>query len=80
MKRALTFLFLLSVQFLTYAQNSITGQRNGQRHQRAPFGAIVYIADLKMGTVTDNAGMFYFPNVSSGKFLLQVKLIGYTSQ
>ncbi len=80
MKRALTFLFLLSVQFLTYAQNSITGRVTDKDTKEPLFGAIVYIADLKMGTVTDTAGMFYFTNVSPGKFLLQVKLIGYASQ
>jgi iron complex outermembrane recepter protein len=42
-------------------------------------GATVYLADLKKGGVTDENGQFRVENLPRGKFLLEVKYIGYAS-
>lgn len=42
-------------------------------------GALVYITDLKRGVSTDSSGHYSFTNLPKGKYLLEVKLIGYKS-
>jgi iron complex outermembrane recepter protein len=42
-------------------------------------GAAVYIPDLKTGTVTDVKGYYEIKKLPLSKFIVQVKLIGYTT-
>ena len=42
-------------------------------------GASVSIIDLKRGVATDAAGYYTFSNLPSGKYLVEVKLLGYKS-
>ncbi len=77
LKYIIPFLF---VSPAIYAQNSISGRVIDKDTKEPLFTATVYIADLKMGTITDTLGMFSFNNISAGKFLLQIKLLGYASQ
>ena len=42
-------------------------------------GVVVYILDLKLGVVTNKEGNFKFDNLPSGKYIVEVKLIGYKS-
>lgn len=43
-------------------------------------GATVYIPDLRSGAVSDANGFYQFKQLPSGKFLIQVKLLGFSGQ
>ena len=62
------------------AQNSLHGRIYDKDTKEALYGATIYISDLKIGTITDTAGYFELKNLPKGKFLAEVKLIGYASQ
>jgi iron complex outermembrane receptor protein len=62
------------------AQNSIRGTVYDKDTKETLPGVAVYISDLKVGTVTDSAGNFSFIKISNGKFLMEVKFIGYASK
>ncbi len=42
-------------------------------------GVTVAIPDLKIGTVTDEQGRYILSNLPKGKFLVQVKMLGFTT-
>jgi len=42
-------------------------------------GAVILIPDLKTGTTSDADGKFHFKNLPSGKFLIQVRMLGYST-
>ncbi|MEI8279698.1 MAG: TonB-dependent receptor [Bacteroidota bacterium] len=42
-------------------------------------GVVISIPDLKVGTVTDSAGSYLIENLPAGKYLVQVKMISYSS-
>lgn len=44
------------------------------------YGASIYIAELKTGAVTDTVGYFSINNLPAGKFLAEVRMIGYASR
>jgi len=62
------------------AQNGLQGTVYDKDTKETLPGVAVYIPDLKMGTVTDTAGKFLFTNISKGKFLIEIKFIGYASK
>ncbi len=62
------------------AQNSIHGKIYDKETKEALYGATIYISDLKVGTITDTAGYYELKNLPKGKYLAEVKLIGYASQ
>ncbi len=78
-----TILILLS--FSTYADTLLTirGKVTDAITQEPLAGAILYISDLKATTTTNQQGEYVFSNMpSKGKFLLEVRYLGYktTSQ
>jgi iron complex outermembrane receptor protein len=62
-----------------YAQNSITGRVFDKDTKEPLYPVAIYIPDLKVGTETDTSGAFTFNNIPKGKFLLEVKFIGYVT-
>src|SRR5690242_14570418 len=77
------FIFLLSVFFITaqaqQAQLVLQGVvTDASTHQPIP-GATVYLPDLKKGAVADLDGKFSIEKLSRGKFLVEVKYIGYAT-
>ncbi len=78
--RFITFILLLLAAQNSRAQNSISGQVRDQDTKDPLPGAVIYIPDLKLGTTTDTTGAFTFTNIAAGKFLLQIKYVGYASK
>ncbi len=72
-------LFILLPCF-AIAQNSLNGTVFDKDTKETLPGVAIYIPDLKVGTVTDSAGNFSFTKIPAGKFLIEIKSIGYTSQ
>lgn len=62
----------LSAQTLT---GVVTDKTTGEKLP----GVAVYIPDLKTGTITDVSGHYEIKNLPKSKFIVQVKLIGYTT-
>ncbi|MCW3127815.1 MAG: hypothetical protein JWO03_3473 [Bacteroidetes bacterium] len=71
-------LMLASVGAL--AQNSLSGKVYDKETKEPLYGAAIYVTDLKTGTVTDTAGGFELNNLPNGKLLLEIKMVGYTTQ
>jgi len=57
---------------------SLSG-RVTERGGNAIPGASVYIADLKLGVVADSGGYYHFNSLPSGKYLIEVRSIGFKS-
>ena len=71
---------MLLLPVVMWSQNSIQGTVYDKDTKETMVGVAVYIPDLKVGTVTDTMGNFSFANISKGKFLLEIKFIGYASK
>ncbi|MFP5040707.1 TonB-dependent receptor [Parasediminibacterium sp. JCM 36343] len=83
-KNIYTFLLLVaSCITIVFAQNgkpkaSFSGKITDS-HNKPLEGATVYILDLKLGASSTASGNFQFANLPGGKYLVEVKLIGYKS-
>jgi iron complex outermembrane receptor protein len=62
------------------AQNSLQGRIYDKETKEALYGATIYISDLKVGTSADTGGYFELKNLTKGKYLAEIKLLGYASQ
>jgi len=64
----------------THALNaSFSGKITDARTGEPLPGASIFIADLKLGTVADNAGRFQFTEVPMGHHLVEISHTGYSS-
>src|SRR5688572_20475603 len=77
--RKLFFYFFMILSFQGIAQNTLTGKVVDAETESPLPGVTVYISDLKKGAITNEAGNFTFEGLPKGKFLIESKLIGYTS-
>ena len=75
-------LFAIVASFLfcpAIAQNSLTGKVTDFHDQTPIIGATVYIPDLKKGTSTDVDGRYTIDRLPRGRFLVEIKFIGYST-
>lgn len=78
MRKILFILFtILSIE--GFAQNTLTGKVVDAETEGPLPGVTIYISDLKKGAITNEDGNFSFEGLPKGKFLIESKLIGYTS-
>src|SRR5258706_1623169 len=61
------------------AQNSLTGKATDFNDHGPIVGATVYIPDLKKGTSTNTDGSYTVDRLPKGRFLVEIKFIGYSS-
>jgi len=59
--------------------NATLSGRICDEHDRPLDGVIVYVTDLKKGIATDSNGKYAFTSLPNGKYLVEVKLVGYKS-
>ncbi len=80
MKR-ICILFTLSLLIcnLVYSQVTITGKISDKSTNQALIGATIFIPDLQSGDISKDDGLFTIKNLPKGKFLVQVKFIGYAT-
>jgi iron complex outermembrane recepter protein len=78
MKVIFTIILLLLVH-LASAQNSISGMVTDEHDQNPLPGASIYIPDLKKGTITDSQGLYSLTELPKGKFLVEIKFVGYAT-
>ena len=79
MKNFVLLLFVMFLQIWSWAQSSgkINGKIIDDKNQPMP-GASVTIRETNATTVSDNAGMFSFTNVTPGNLTLIVSFVGYS--
>ena len=78
--RSLILLVIL-LPFTSFAQaqsNTFSGTVTDTSNQPL-VGVIISLPDLKTGTATDANGHFYIDHLPKGSFLVQVKMLGFTS-
>ncbi len=66
---------------LLHKNIKVTGTLSGRvmdKKRNIPLaGATVYIADLKLGMITDKEGKYFFKSLPSGSFLIEARFIGF---
>jgi iron complex outermembrane recepter protein len=91
MKSLLLFILFSSYIFYSHAQTSekshfsgYNGTLSGRVLDSATGGGIasasIYIADLKLGVMADEAGNYRFANLPSGTYLVEAHAIGHSTQ
>src|SRR4051812_2007463 len=81
-RSVILFILSIALPFHSFSEpatkHSISGIVKDEAGQPL-IGAIVSIPDLKVGAATDTAGRYELNDVPSGRYLIEVKLISYTS-
>ncbi len=80
MKYLFSIIFFCSIFSQTTAQNKLNGSVKSAADNSPLIGAIIYIPDFKIGTVTDTAGFFSLSNIPKGTFILEVRYIGFENR
>jgi len=75
-----TLILLLIVPALTHAQQELKGVINEEQTGRHLQGAVVYIPDLRVGTLSDSLGTYHLRNIPAGSYLVETSLVGYGRQ
>jgi iron complex outermembrane receptor protein len=79
LKRYVLFIHIWAIPIAVTAQQTLKGKITDASTTESLPGVTVYIADLKLGAVTNADGNYTIANLPSRKFLVQVKLIGYST-
>lgn len=78
MKRIfISIIYILFINACAFAQTTLTGKVTDKTTGESLTGVIIYIPDLETGATTNANGEYTIPNLPKGKFLVQVKFIGY---
>jgi len=91
MKSIFLFILVSTQAICTWGQNStrhtllgLSGSLSGKVIDSATgkgiAGASVYIADLKLGAIADESGVYHFANLPTGTYLVEAHAIGHSSQ
>ncbi|MGV3639692.1 MAG: TonB-dependent receptor [Adhaeribacter sp.] len=74
----LIYLCLSLASLPALGQNSLRGRVTDQATQEPLVGAMVYLPDLRQGASTNALGEYQIQNLPKGRFLVQVRLVGYS--
>jgi iron complex outermembrane receptor protein len=77
--RLLFVSIMIFVSSHAVAQFLLEGKITDAASNQPVIGAPVYLPDLKKGAVTNEEGNFIIENLPRGKFLLEIKYVGYAS-
>lgn len=81
MKREFIILMLLTLLWAEgRGQNSISGKVSIKGAETPLPGAIIYLPDIRQGTITNQEGNYQINNLPSGTFLVEIKSIGYKGE
>jgi iron complex outermembrane receptor protein len=80
MKLKLYILSLLSCAFLSaVAQNELKGKITNEADKSALANTSIYIAELRLKTVSDGDGNYKIGNMPAGTFLIEINHVGFAS-
>jgi iron complex outermembrane receptor protein len=71
---------MLCLNNLCVGQNSLSGTVKDQVSGETIVGAALYLSDLKRSTSSDVNGKYIFTNIPSGKFIIELHVLGYQSK
>ncbi|MES2765576.1 MAG: TonB-dependent receptor [Bacteroidota bacterium] len=71
---------LAAVQAFALEDNSLSGNIYDDATKLPLTGATIHIANLKTGAISLKDGLFVLKNLPAGKFIVQVRLLGYAAQ
>ncbi len=71
---AFSFLYFSAV-----SQNELKGKIMNQKDNSILASASIYIADLKLGTISDTDGNYKLNNIPAGTFLIEVSHVGFAT-
>lgn len=78
MKKIIAFLYMVVLTTQAFALSNLTGKVIDAATNAPLAGATIYISDLKLTTISNTNGDFSLNNIpSKGKFLVEVKYLGY---
>jgi len=82
--KAISILFVL-FSFLFFpstskAQNQLSGNVRDSHSNAALPGAVITIADIKTGAVSDSSGNYRIKNIPEGTYLVKIYFTGYATQ
>jgi iron complex outermembrane recepter protein len=80
MMKIIVALTLVLFSISTSAQNILKGNISDVYSNEMLFGATIYILDLKTGTATDEKGYYEIGSLPSGKFLIEIRFVGYSTK
>lgn len=74
------FLFILSMlSFYGKGQNSLHGKITDALTGQPVPGAIIYMPELKVGTVSDSSGRYLISSLPKGSYEIEVRLLSYAT-
>jgi len=82
MKKIKSYLIIIGCLFTSissFAQNILSGKITDAKDSSALAGVVIYIPDLKVAGVTNAEGEYSIKNLPKGSFIVQLKLLGYSS-
>ncbi|MEI6852882.1 MAG: carboxypeptidase-like regulatory domain-containing protein, partial [Bacteroidota bacterium] len=81
MNRRIYLSFLLSAILSTtvFSQITLSGKVTDKTTNNILVGASVFIPDMQTGVATKKDGTYQIKNLPAGKFLVQVRYMGYAS-
>jgi len=80
MKLKYIILMLFSASsILSIGQNSLAGKITDASNGQIIPGAVVYITQLKMGSVSDTMGKYSIPGLPKGSYTVEVRLLGFAT-
>ena len=65
--------------FSAFSQNELIGRIASSKENTPVANASIYIADLKLGTTSDDEGNYKINNLPNGKFLIEVSHVGFST-
>ncbi|MBS1510197.1 MAG: TonB-dependent receptor [Bacteroidetes bacterium] len=79
---SITIVFTFPVQsvFANPVKSTLSGKVTDKKSGHALEGASVYFPDLKTGAVTNASGYYEINNLPNGRYLVEVKYVGYKAQ
>lgn len=80
MNRIFFLLLFIVITINGISQNSLNGRIIDLSNNKTISGANIYMPDLKTGSTSDINGNFIIKNLPKGKFLIEIKYLGYASR
>jgi hypothetical protein len=81
MKTTITTLFIFLMSFSFFAQHNINGKIVDEQNSPLPFANIILIKigdkGIPKGTVSDENGLFSFEKITSGKYKIEISVLGF---
>jgi iron complex outermembrane receptor protein len=79
LKHCVIIIIPLLIFNISFSQVTLSGKISDKSTSEALTGVTVFIPDLQNGTVTNGNGTYFIKDLPKGKFLVQIKLIGYAT-